>query len=101
MNEPHMAPWWFPANDHPRDRARMDIHVTVPRGHGGGRQRAARVPHGPRAARDDALAAEEPMAPYLAFFAAGHFAVRQGRTAACRGTSRCRGGLPAPRAAAR
>ena len=26
MNQPHMAPWWFPANDHPRDKARMDIH---------------------------------------------------------------------------
>ena len=32
MNEPHMAPWWFPANDHPLDKARFDVHVTVPRG---------------------------------------------------------------------
>ena len=32
MNEPHMAPWWFPANDHPRDKALMDISITVPRG---------------------------------------------------------------------
>ena len=31
MNEPHMAPWWFPANDHPRDKALMDISITVPR----------------------------------------------------------------------
>jgi hypothetical protein len=31
VNEPHMAPWWFPSNDHPLDKARMDIHVTVPR----------------------------------------------------------------------
>ena len=30
MNEPHMAPWWFPANDHPLDKARMDLHITVP-----------------------------------------------------------------------
>ena len=30
VNEPHMAPWWFPANDHPLDKARMDIHITVP-----------------------------------------------------------------------
>ena len=21
MNQPHMAPWWFPANDHPQDKA--------------------------------------------------------------------------------
>ena len=32
MGEPHMAPWWFPANDHPTDKALMDISVTVPRG---------------------------------------------------------------------
>ena len=30
MNEPHMAPWWFPANDHPLDKASFDIHITVP-----------------------------------------------------------------------
>ena len=33
MNEPHMAPWWFPANDHPRDKASMDVRITVPRQH--------------------------------------------------------------------
>ena len=32
MNEPHMAPWWFPANDHPRDKALIDIRITVPKG---------------------------------------------------------------------
>ena len=32
MNEPHMAPWWFPANDHPRDKATFDIQITVPAG---------------------------------------------------------------------
>ena len=30
MDEPHMAPWWFPANDHPTDKALMDISITVP-----------------------------------------------------------------------
>ncbi len=30
MNQPHMAPWWFPANDHPLDKALVDIRVTVP-----------------------------------------------------------------------
>ncbi len=33
MNEPHMAPWWFPANDHPRDKATYDITVTGPATH--------------------------------------------------------------------
>ena len=32
MNEPHMAPWWFPANDHPTDKATFAFHVTVPSG---------------------------------------------------------------------
>ena len=79
MNEPHIATWWFPANDHPRDKARMDIHVTVPRDMDviANGQRVSRTVHGDRATTY--WRAAEPMAPYLAFFAAGHFAVRQGR----------------------
>ncbi|WP_372728517.1 M1 family metallopeptidase [Nocardioides sp.] len=78
MNEPHMAPWWFPANDHPRDRARMDIHITVPRRErvvANGQQVSRRV-HGRLATTH--WRAEEPMVPYLAFFAAGRFEVGQG-----------------------
>ena len=51
MNEPHMAPWWFAANDHPRDKAVMDLHITVAKdkqvianGH-----RVGRTVHGDRA----------------------------------------------------
>src|SRR5688572_9849149 len=32
MNEPHMAPWWFPANDHPLDKAVVDVKIRVPNG---------------------------------------------------------------------
>ncbi|GAB3767609.1 aminopeptidase N [Nocardioides ginsengisegetis] len=78
MNEPHMAPWWFPANDHPRDRALMDLHITtaadkqvVANGHLVGRE-----VHGRRATTH--WRAAEPMVPYLAFFAAGHFVIRHG-----------------------
>jgi aminopeptidase N len=78
MNQPHMAAWWFPADDHPRDKALMDIHITAPRdldvianGH-----RVSRTVHRDRATTH--WRAAEPMAPYLAFFAAGHFEVRQG-----------------------
>jgi aminopeptidase N len=81
MNEPHMAPWWFPANDHPRDKARMDIRITVPRGRqvvANGR-RVSRTVHGERATTR--WVADEPMAPYLAFFAAGRYAVDRGRRA--------------------
>ena len=78
MNQPHMAPWWFPANDHPLDKAAMDIHITVPR-----HQRVVangelvrRIVRG-RSATTHWRAAE-PMVPYLAYFAAGRFAVRTG-----------------------
>ncbi len=84
MNEPHMAAWWFPANDHPRDKARVDIRITVPRGKqvvANGR-RLGRTVHGDRATTH--WRADEPMVPYLAFFAAGSYVVDRGR----------RGGLP-------
>ncbi|OLF04538.1 hypothetical protein BLA60_40315 [Actinophytocola xinjiangensis] len=30
--QPHMAPWWYPSNDHPSDKATYDIAMTVPDG---------------------------------------------------------------------
>ena len=80
MNEPHMAPWWFPANDHPRDKARMRLHITVPRG-------KQVIANGQlvKKTRKPGLTtwhwrSSEPMAPYLAFFAAGDFEIRRGST---------------------
>ncbi len=80
MNQPHMATWWFPANDHPSDKARMDISITVPRG----KQVFA---NGQRISieRDGRLAthrwrADEPMSTYLAMFAAGDFRVASGES---------------------
>ncbi len=78
MNEPHMATWWFPANDHPRDKASFDIRITVPRGKDvvangvlvSKRKRPGRTTVHWRAV--------EPMASYLAFFAAGDFETRSG-----------------------
>lgn len=78
MNQPHMAPWWFPANDHPADKATYDITVRVPRG----RQVVANgVLAGKRRVGDDVRwhwRARDPMASYLAFFAAGDFVVDRG-----------------------
>lgn len=81
MGQPQIAAWWFPANDHPRDRARMDLTIVVPRGQQaiangrlvGTRKRSHRTVWRWRAA--------EPMAPYLAFFAVGRFDVRTSRAA--------------------
>ena len=79
MNEPHMAPWWFPANDHPLDKAPVDLHITVPTDRqviANGRL-VGRREHGSLATTH--WRAREPMAPYLAFFAAGLFDVASGR----------------------
>jgi aminopeptidase N len=78
VNEPHMAPWWFPSNDHPLDKARMSVHVTVPRGKqviSNGRLVGVR--------RGSHLTTYHwggggPMATYLAFFVAGTFEIRTG-----------------------
>lgn len=77
MNQPHMAPWWFPANDHPLDKARMRIHITVPAGR---RVIANGLPAG-RDRHGDQVTwhwRAEPMVPYLAYFAAGRFTVERG-----------------------
>lgn len=80
VNQPQIAPWWFPANEHPRDRALMDIRITVPRGReviAGGTFRGTRR-HGRLATTR--WVSSEPMTPYLAFFVAGDFEVRSGRS---------------------
>jgi aminopeptidase N len=78
MNQPHMAPWWFPANDHPLDRADISVSITVPKGKqviGNGHLRGRHV-HGRLATTT--WSADEPMVPYLAFFAAGSFEIAKG-----------------------
>ena len=79
MNEPHMAPWWFPANDHPLDKAVVDVRIRVPKGReviSNGELKGRRT-----GARSTTWhwRADEPMAPYLAFFAAGDFTIARGR----------------------
>ena len=78
MNQPHMAPWWFASNDHPSDKALMDISITVPR-------RKQVFANGERVSRErrgkvttHRYVSAEPMATYLATFAAGRFDVRRG-----------------------
>jgi len=82
MNEPHMATWWFPANDHPSDKASYDIRITVPRHKkviANGVLVSKRKRHGLATTH---WRAAEPMATYLAFFAAGSFDVH---TTSCLG----------------
>ena len=79
-NEPHIAPWWFPSSDHPTDKARVDVHLTVPRGRQAISGGALRRVTGRGALRTWHWHAREPMAPYLAFFAAGRFRIERGRS---------------------
>lgn len=78
MNQPHMATWWFPANDHPIDKAIFDISTTVPKG----REVIANGKLVSKKATKRGTTwrwhADEPMAPYLAFFAAGDFTIKKG-----------------------
>jgi len=78
MNQPHMAPWWFPSNDHPSDKALMDISITVPRG----KQVFANGELVNRVRRNGLVThrwrADEPMSTYLAMFASGSFQVDSG-----------------------
>lgn len=80
MNQPHMAPWWFPSNDHPTDKATFDIRVTVPRGKRvvSNGWLVSRTVRGTRATTHWRMT--DPMATYLAFFAAGDYDVAWGRT---------------------
>ncbi|HEY3716710.1 MAG TPA: M1 family metallopeptidase [Jatrophihabitantaceae bacterium] len=84
-DEAEASAWWFPANDHPTDKATYDVSTTVPAGVqaiGNGRL-AGTATHGAKTTyrwREDL-----PMATYLAFVAIGKYTVTTGHT---------RGGVP-------
>ncbi len=77
INEPHMAPWWFPANDHPSDKATFDITITGPATHqvvSNGRQ-VSRTVRGAEATTH--WRSVHPMTTYNAFFALGRYDVER------------------------
>ncbi|WP_165807144.1 M1 family metallopeptidase [Nocardioides currus] len=78
MNQPHMAPWWFPANDHPIDKARFDVATTVAQGREVISNGKLVSKKRTRKGTTWRWRADEPMASYLAFFAAGDFTIQKG-----------------------
>ncbi|GAA1139709.1 M1 family metallopeptidase [Nocardioides aquiterrae] len=79
VGEPEIAAWWYPANDHPRDKATYDVSVTVAKDLevlGNGRLVSRDVRHGKRTWH---WRETRPMAPYLAFFVAGQFDITRSR----------------------
>jgi Peptidase family M1 domain/Peptidase M1 N-terminal domain len=76
IGEPHVASSWFPADDHPRDKASFEFRITVPAGLeaiANGRLVSQSTQDGQTTWRWDA---PEPMATYLAFMAIGQFDMR-------------------------
>ena len=81
VGEPEIAAWWFPSNDHPRDKAGYDISITVPHG-------VEALSNGVRVSKKRAKDGRDvwhwreraPMASYLAFMAVGQFDVAYGKT---------------------
>jgi len=77
VGEPEIAWWWFPSNDHPRDKATFDVSVAVPDG-------VEVLSNGvmPRNPTQDTLGwkrwswrSVKPQATYLAFLAIGQYEI--------------------------
>ncbi|MFE3448453.1 M1 family metallopeptidase [Nonomuraea sp. NPDC059194] len=80
--QPNGAKTWFPANDHPADKARFDFELTVPQGLtalANGEQTRQPVTRGGKTTF--AWSEKHPMATYLATMTLGKFELREGRTA--------------------
>ncbi|EHR59319.1 aminopeptidase N [Saccharomonospora cyanea NA-134] len=77
VDQPHIAEWWFPSNDHPTDKATYDVSVEVPDG-------VAALSNGVLTSRTEQRPgwsrwnwrSTEPQATYLAFLAVGDYDVR-------------------------
>jgi aminopeptidase N len=78
VGEPQIAAWWFPSNDHPRDKATFDLRLTVPRG-------VQAIGNGTLIGRHNGSGRttwhwrmRQPMATYLAFAAFGRYDIERG-----------------------
>jgi aminopeptidase N len=80
VGEPEIAAWWYPSNDHPRDKATYDVKVTVAKslealGNGVLVSKKAHGKHRTWHWRE-----HKPMATYLAFFVVGQFDITRSTT---------------------
>ncbi len=80
-DEAEASAWWFPANDHPLDKATYDVSTTVPSGLQvlGNGQLVSQVNR--QGATTWRWRENKPMATYLAFVAIGKYTVTTGTTA--------------------
>jgi len=78
VNEPQIAPWWYPSNDHPRDKATFDVSIAVP-------PDVEALSNGVLVNKQQTTPqwvrwnwrSTRPQAPYLTFLAIGQYEVRQ------------------------
>lgn len=81
--EPSGAKTWFPANDHPADKARFDFSITVPQGLTALANGEMTKPPATASGKTTFTWSERhPMVTYLATMTLGKFELRQGKTAA-------------------
>ncbi|MFB9236787.1 M1 family metallopeptidase [Plantactinospora siamensis] len=75
VNEPEIAWWWYPSNDHPRDKATFDVSVAVPNGVeviSNGVQPRPPVA-GPAGLTRWSWRSVKPQAPYLTYLVIGQY----------------------------
>ena len=80
VGEPEIAAWWFPSNDHPRDKAGYDVRITVPKdveALGNGVLVSKKATGNQRTWH---WREHKPMTTYLAFFVAGQFDITRSTT---------------------
>ncbi|MPZ85864.1 MAG: M1 family peptidase [Actinophytocola sp.] len=78
VNEPQIAPWWYPSNDHPLDKATFDVSIAAPEG-------VEALSNGALVSKQQQTAgmvrwnwrSVKPQAPYLTFLAIGQYEVRE------------------------
>ncbi|MBA2559138.1 MAG: M1 family metallopeptidase [Propionibacteriales bacterium] len=81
VGEPGVAAWWFPSNDHPSDKARFDVSLTVPKGFEAVSNGALVSRRGAHRRAVWRWSVNSPMATYLAFAAFGRYDLTRGRSA--------------------
>jgi aminopeptidase N len=77
-DEPQSAPWWYPSNDHPRDKATFDVSIAVPPG-------VEAISNGVLVSRSQTTPqfvrwnwrSVRPQAPYLTYVSIGQYELRQ------------------------
>ncbi|MEV6718242.1 M1 family metallopeptidase [Lentzea sp. NPDC051208] len=78
IGEPEISAWWYPANDHPTDKATFDVNVAVPTG-------VEAISNGTFVGQTGQIngytrwnwRSTKPQATYLTFLSIGQFEIRQ------------------------